>query len=351
MEVASGETVNDDLYLFANEITVAGTVKGDVVAAGFTVDVPGRIEGDLIAAAANITVSGTVTGSIRAAGSTLDLGGEIGRDLVVAGGTIVAEPTARVGRDAWMAGATMDLQGAVGRNLNLITNNITLSATVGGDVFADTDSLDIHAPAVINGRVRHLGERDAQVREGARVGGKVDNELRSSDPMGVLTAVVRDVVGMFVFGLLFLLRPVTGLVDRSRRTLAAAPLLSGVVGIATSVGVPIAAVFLLVIGLVTGGWWIAALVIALYLMAWKVATILLALAIGPWLATRFGRPRLSPVLTLLIGVAALAVLGALPIIGGLVGFLAWWLGLGALVLTASQAIQPGRPGLQPQAAT
>src|SRR5687767_15870586 len=48
--IASGETINDDLYVAGETIVVDGTIKGDLVAFGQTITINGIVEGDLIAA-------------------------------------------------------------------------------------------------------------------------------------------------------------------------------------------------------------------------------------------------------------------------------------------------------------
>lgn len=48
--VPAGETVNGDLYIAGNTITIAGTVNGDIFTAGSSVAVSGTVNGGLTAA-------------------------------------------------------------------------------------------------------------------------------------------------------------------------------------------------------------------------------------------------------------------------------------------------------------
>ena len=52
--IASGDVVDDDLYLAGNRIVINGTVNGDVLAAGETIIVNGIVNGDVLALGGNI---------------------------------------------------------------------------------------------------------------------------------------------------------------------------------------------------------------------------------------------------------------------------------------------------------
>ena len=47
--IASGDVVNDDLYIAANVITINGIVNGDVLCVGATININGRVNGSVIA--------------------------------------------------------------------------------------------------------------------------------------------------------------------------------------------------------------------------------------------------------------------------------------------------------------
>ena len=85
--VESGEVVDDDLYVGAQEFVLDGTVNGDLIVFAQTVTINGKVDGDLIAAAQTVAVNGEVTGAVRMAGSVLFVGENvsIGGDIVAAG--------------------------------------------------------------------------------------------------------------------------------------------------------------------------------------------------------------------------------------------------------------------------
>src|ERR1700690_3385426 len=118
--VQAGDTINDDLYVGANEFVLDGTVNGDVVAFAKTVTVDGTINGDLMTAAQTVVVNGTVTGDIRMAGSVLFVGekARIGGDILGAGYSLEVRKGSTVGRDVVYAGGQILLGADVTRNVS-----------------------------------------------------------------------------------------------------------------------------------------------------------------------------------------------------------------------------------------
>lgn len=137
--IESGQVVNDDLYVGANEFVLDGTVNGDTVAFGQIVTVNGTINGDLMTAAQTVVVNGTVTGDIRMAGSVLYVGekAKIGGDILGAGYSLEARKGSTVGRDVVFATGQTLLAADVGRNVTAYTGAFEIAGNVAGDVKAE----------------------------------------------------------------------------------------------------------------------------------------------------------------------------------------------------------------------
>ncbi|MEZ6096186.1 MAG: hypothetical protein R3C03_18500 [Pirellulaceae bacterium] len=56
--IGKDEVIDDDLYVFAQKVTVLGTIKGDLTVFCQDLNISGTIEGDLIAGAQLISVTG-----------------------------------------------------------------------------------------------------------------------------------------------------------------------------------------------------------------------------------------------------------------------------------------------------
>lgn len=134
--VAVGETVKDDLYVFAEEVVIDGTIQGDLIAAAKTVAINGTVTGDLLGAAQNIEISGGVRDDVRIAAQTITLNdtAAIDDDLVTAGYSLACRPGSRIGGELNYAGYQARLAGHVERDVTAAMNNCELAGAFGGDV-------------------------------------------------------------------------------------------------------------------------------------------------------------------------------------------------------------------------
>ncbi len=137
--IQSGDVINDDLYVGANEFVLDGTVNGDVMAAGQMITINGTINGDLMAAGQTIVINGTITGAVRIAGSVLFIGekANIGRDVVGTGYSLESRKGSVIGRDVVVAAGQILLAGSVTRNVQVATGGLEIAGNVGGNVKAD----------------------------------------------------------------------------------------------------------------------------------------------------------------------------------------------------------------------
>lgn len=144
ISVNTGETLDDDLYVAAQTVSVDGTVNGDVIAFAQTISINGTINGDFFAAAQYIVVLGTVTGSIRTAGNTIYLGDKarVGRDLIAASESLELKKGSTIGKDLAYAGAEALLEGNIGRNAKIAAAGLEVGGTIGGNLKAEVAERD-----------------------------------------------------------------------------------------------------------------------------------------------------------------------------------------------------------------
>lgn len=348
--VAEGETIDDDLYVGAGTITIAGTVNGDATVAGGTVTVSGTVTGSLNVGGGTVDVLGDVEGAVRVTGGTVRIAGSVGRDVVVLGGTASIEPGAVVGGDVAGGTGTLTIAGSVAGDLKAGSGTIRLTSTssIEGGVEAAVDELVIEAGAAVGGDVDYTSAREAQIADGAEIGGSVERREPPRDPnLAVLPenpilAYLGLVVGMAIFGwTLLAIRP--RLVIGSGHTLRTGPLPSLGLGLAAWIGQFVLVILLVVVGAllgalagaIGGAFIVAALVVCLLIVILLfVTSVPVAMAIG-----RVVLPGdQSLYLVYLAGAAILAavivVTGLLPGVGAIVGLLVWILGLGAFLIYA-----------------
>ena len=395
--IAAGETIPDDLYAFGATVTLDGTVKGDLVVAAQTITINGTVEGDLLAAGQTIIINGTVTDDVRAAGSVLYIGeaASIADDLVAAGYSLENRAGSMVGGDVLVGAGQVLLAGEVAGDVKAGTGGLKLSGSIGGDVKADVGEaeegyagppptmfmgpsavsvplvpagLTVDPSARIRGSLTYTSRKELSI-PGSVVLGKVTHlepELKEEVAKVITPAqqignwflnLLRSIVTLVAIGLLlgwlfpkFVKNAVGKLQTKPWPSLgwgvvaiAAAIFAMLVVFLAmillavlfgtltlgelagTSVWLGILALFVLILGFVLAVSFVAKVVVGL--LGGK----LILNAIRPGL----GEHRFWP---LLLGVAIVAILVALPYVGGLLALLAVLFGLGALWLFGREVL-------------
>jgi cytoskeletal protein CcmA (bactofilin family) len=342
--IGPGEVIDEDLYVVGGTVLIQGTVRGDLVAAGRRVEIPGTVEGDVLSMAGDTVISGQVRGSIRAAAGSLSVAGQVGEDSVLAGGQVRIEPGARVGRDLLLASNEASILAPVGGEVWAAAETLTLGASVDGNVRAEVEKLRVTETARIGGSLRYRADRDAEIASGAAVTGPVErlspSAERRAGPVMYVIGWLRSVVGLFALGLLLVFL----LPDFSRRlpaTLRQSPWRSLGWGAVALVGLPLVAALILLVGALLGGWWIGLIALGLYGVALALCFPVVGMFIGRWLLDRFGKAGTPLVLALLLGLALLTLVGRVPVLGALIVLATVLFGLGALVLTAAR----GRRGM------
>lgn len=349
--------VDDDVYAAGNDVVISGDVTGDVFAAARNVRLSGSTGHSLFAAAQRITISGTVGHSARVAGQDVVVTGTVTQDLLGAGQSVTIEPEGRVGRDVWAGGQDLNVAGTVDRDIRGGAAALTISGTVGRNVEVDADTIVVADGARIEGDLVYTSRNEADVEPGAVINGRtVRNEPRAEpdDDNPVLDAVfgfLRSVAGAFVLGLILLwLWP--NLLPVMARTMRSAPLPSVGVGFAGLIGVPVAALLILIPALILGAFGsLPVLLLAAYGFLLMLAKAAVGYLVGRMILER-NRDPVAPagfgdaLKALGVGVVLLTLIGLVPFIGGLVGFLVAILALGA-GLVAYFRWRKARPAAEP----
>lgn len=294
--VAEGETVSEDLTAAAGTVIVRGTV-----------------DGDLDAFAGNVVVTGTVTGDVNAFAGNVRVAGEVGGDVSAFGGNVFVENGAEVGGDLEAAAGVASLDGSVA-----------------GDAEVGSDELTVGPDAVVGGDLRYSAD-DPRIAEGAQIDGRIE---RVEDPVDVpvfpvvpgwVSTVYEFVVNLVVGAILLALLPAFS--GRVADRFAERPLASGGVGLLVLVGVP---VVLVLFAITIVGIPIAIIGALAYALALWLGYVYGAFGLGSWLVS-LGDEDWGRWVALVLGLVVVAVVGLVPVLGGIVEFVVLLVGLGALV--------------------
>ena len=295
----------------AGSIVVEGTVTGDVSGLAGTIRVTesGRIGGSIAAAAGNVRIDGTVDGDVSAG----------------AGDVRVTE-TATISGDVAVGGGS-----------------ILIDGRIDGDVRAGGESVTLGPNAAVGGELRYDAAQFTRDPAATVTDGVVnDQNLGSSTTTPMLpsgTAAVYSLLANLVLGVILLLA-FPAFSARLAGRVATSPGKTGGVGLLTLFGTPIA---LVLIAVTIVGIPLAVLGAAAFGLGIWVAIVYGQYAVGAWVLRQTGRD--DRWVALIGGLVGFAVLGLIPIFGGVFELLALLLGLGALMLGLRDSFQSRRqPG-------
>lgn len=250
-------------------------------------------------------------------------------DLTVMGGEAIVQEGSRVQGDVSVLGGRLDVYGELSGNLTQVGGNLRLrsSARVLGQLSAVGGTL----------------ERDS----GAYVAPQQHTETAGTDWRWDIPPFFRNLAQSFSDTVRGVFGAITGIIIITLLSIAVMALFpsnvaviaqtarqqtlaSGSIGILTYIAIPIIiAILAITICLIPA----AIILVIAWVLAIVVGWASIARILGERLAVGFALRNWSPIGEMALGAAVLAAIGALPIIGWLVGLLASAVGIGALVLT------------------
>jgi cytoskeletal protein CcmA (bactofilin family) len=329
LTIPASETIDDTLIVRGETVLIEGTITGDVIAFGEEINVTGSIRGNLFTFAEIVKVRGDVGGLVLGAANTYTLStSSVGGDLWLAGENIEVGGDVRIGRNVAIASDNVSVGADVGRDLFAYAETVDMSGNLGGNLEAFSQRLRLLGDAHIVGNVRFRGNEAELFRaDEVRVDGDVEFLARPEEKNRYATVEfylwqIAQLIAAFLFGLamLWLVPALRGLSIGA----GLEGLKSAGIGIVALVSVPIIAV-LVAITLI--GLPFTFLALVAWLLGIYLATIVVGASIGQMLVSNSD----SMPLTLLAGLAIVMVVVNLPVIGGIIGFIFTIIGLGMLV--------------------
>jgi hypothetical protein len=330
--VAKGEVINDDLFVAAQSVEIAGVVNGDVFVAAQSLSVTGTVNGSLHAGGNLINLGGVIKGNVYVGGQSIVVNdSSIGGSILVGGATVSVDKNSTVGGSVLVGAGTFTLDSQVKRSVYAGSGSFTLgdNTRIGKDLYYgssnDSGQVSISDKAVITGetfkseidtangnaKVEMAREKFPAIFRGFRI---------VSTFVSLLGALIIGFICFKLFGKYF--SQVSGIVTESfwkslgvgfLVSIAFVPAL--IVLLITVIGIPVAGLSLLV-----------------FLLYIYLAKIVVGSAFGVWLVGKFNWKKLSTFTTFALGLAALYVIKMIPFVGGLASVVILWSGLGALIL-------------------
>jgi cytoskeletal protein CcmA (bactofilin family) len=237
------ETINDDLYVWANRFQMQGVVVGDLSSFGYRIINQGNVTESANLFGREITHSGKVDGTFRAFGELVRIEGYVGRSALLFGREITLAGGSVVERDLSLFGDQIWLEGAVKGNLKGCAGRIELSGVIAGDVDIQADQIAIIKPAVILGKLTYTSENEAQIdlADGVTIAGgttwlkpeKKDAEEAANDRYTELVLKISSLFAAFLFGIIVvrLFRPYAEESFEQLRTRFSVAVAAGLLGV------------------------------------------------------------------------------------------------------------------------
>lgn len=330
----------------------SGDLNGSAFVSGYGVTNDANIDGIAFLAGENIRSTGSAE-YMAAAARTVSIIGNVEKDSFLAGQDISIQ--GHTGRDLFAAGQTLDIIGDVDGNVYGAAQAILIQGKVQGDAYLSAEKIFIGKDAVIGGTLHYPSTADitanADILQRAVVEQVQEEETHQDNPDMGRKALEKlgSFVGLAIVTLVLLwLTPLWETVD-SRYTgkpFSKYAIAFGI-GFAAFVGVPLAAILLMISNV---GMRLAALLLMVYAAALVVSCGFAAFFAGSllWRKAMKKAPKLW--LELILGTALWTVASCIPVVSFLLGFVAMPFGLGVvtLLITDSKAAKPTDPIQVPQ---
>lgn len=352
--VDRGQTLTNEVWVLAPDVSIGGTAKDDVLAACIggkvglgTARLAGIFQNDVSAFGATIDFFGVATEHVRFLASEITMGGKVGISALAIGNTVTLTTNSVINGDAVLVGQSVLVAGDIRGNLKILANSATLNGIIDGDVRIAADDIILMPGTKIGGDLVYTSAKDLFLDPGKveLAGQLIRKEIVTIPPTTSYDVFVSQAyfyLCALVAGIPFitLFPRFTGQAVRHIRQSAWKCALVGAIALCL-IPITSAFVFLTIIGIPLGLLLLLTYAIMLYL-----AKIVVALAIGGIVLRRRGPQPFNRVFTALsLGLIAIYIMTALPYgLGSIVVFVVVLTGLGGMVLTMfSSPIAPELP--------
>ncbi len=213
VHISNLHRIDDDLYAFAQTVTIDGSVKGDLIAFAYEVSHNGEVGGSVNAFCYRYAQAGRVLGSVRAFANIAAINGHVNRSVLLLGNDLSIRKGAKVMKDAAMYGNIATVDGFVDGNLTFKGSTIYLTGIIKGDVELEAEKITITAPAVIKGNLTYTCKDEAKIdlESGVVIEGEtvwnLPEDKEDQETSGFLKSsifTISNMLAAFLFGVILL---------------------------------------------------------------------------------------------------------------------------------------------------
>lgn len=298
-----------------DRVQINQDIQGDLVLAGSALEINGKVGDDFTGAGGDVVVNGNVSGNIIAAGGSIKVNGNVGGDVAAFGGQILLSNNSIVNGDVLLAGGDVTLNGIINGN-----GDISAGTLHTGENFKLNGNLSLQAenyPANLNESVAGtLNVTKAETE--TQYQGTSEGFSFFWFILGLIAALALGLILIYLFP-----NFITGVAELIRES----PLKTGLIGFLILIFVPILAVVLLI---TIFGWSVSVFLLLLLALTMLIATIPVKMLAGKIIYNGILKKEAGKMLYYLIGTFIFALAYEIPIVGGLIRFVAVLIGVGAI---------------------
>lgn len=336
--------INETAAISGSSLTINSNVNGDLFCAGQNVVINGNIKGDVICVGQNIKINGTVDGNIRAAGQTIEIFGQVTRNLSVASQQLILGPKSQIKGDVFFGAQNIELGGVMGRDLAGAGDSITITGSLLRNATVTGTKLSIIETGKIGGNLDYYMEKTATALIGEKTvkGNVLRHDIitpskpaldRQKASLTSAAIIFKTIFGILSFGLLGLViiyfdrkntkRKISSIINK--------PLISGLIGLAVLITAPLAFIIILatVIGIP-----LAFVLMFVYIIALITASLYPSAIYGKLFFEKvLQKTNTSLYSQMFLGVILLGLVSIIPVIGWIIAFVSFCMGLGASLVS------------------
>lgn len=331
----AGETLHDDLYVAGGSATLIGNIDGDLHAGALNVFMNDDVSEDAYLVGGTTDILGSVGKTLHVVSGKTLFHGTVGADLVTASESLQILPGSTIAGNVYFAAGSATIEGTTTGSVQGVGGAVTLNGTVLGNVNITASTLTIGPNAHIAGTLNYASSKPASIAADSQILGATTYtqvDTRSGLEKLIPTLWGTWIIIKFVI-LLFSALVIQG-VFRSItpifvHTAVEAPLWSIVRGFLIVIGIPLAAVLVI---LTFVGIPFVVLGLSLYTAFLVLAYLFSPIIAGAYLYQFLNTPHEIKVhwKSIVVGVVAVMILAPLGLFGTIVQALLFLLSLGAI---------------------
>jgi hypothetical protein len=320
-------TSSGNVFGGGSDFQINQNIQGDLVLAGSRLEINGNVVHDFIGAGGDLIVNGDVSGNVIAAGGTIKVNGKVGGDVATFGGQILLSRDSVVNGDILLGGGDVTLEGVVNGN-----GEVSAGTLQTGDNFKLKGNLNLESQNYPSNLKDHVG---GNLKVTTR--NTTENQYaNASKGFGIFSFILSLLASLALGFILIYLFP--GFVSRLAELVRNSALKAGLLGLLILIFLPILSMILLI---TVFGWSLSVLMILLLALGLLIATVPLKLLAGEIIYNKVFKKEAGKMVYYLLGAVIFAIVYEIPLIGGLIRFIALLIGLGVIVVWLEERARPG----------